>query len=504
MTWTATVARALAAAGNRTVAIGPDGTSWTGLELTRRAAGATAVLDGAGCPRDGTPVAALLSTGLPALAFLHAGAASRRPLAPLGTRLTAREVAACVAPLGARVLLAERAAETLGREVAAVCGCELVVVDGVEPRDTTLSDEADSTMEVAATVGLDDVAYVLHTSGTTGAPKRAPTRQRHLVARTELMAGLYDLDEHGVFAATSPFHHVAGLGVVAVTMAVGATFVGLDAFTVEAFTGLSAYGVTHVATISTVVEMLVRAAAFTASSVPTLRCLSYGSSPMRVETMRGVLAEHPDVAFITWYGQTEGSPITYLSPDDHRRAVADDRDDLLATVGRPVPGGEIAIREPDGDGIGEILARAPHMVVVDAEGWRATGDLGFVDAEGLLHLVGRKGDMIIRGGENVYPAEVEAVLGEHAAVAEAVVAGIADERLGETVAAWIRPADAAAPPSTEELRAFARERLAGFKVPVVWRFVATIPRNVSGKPLRRELTAVPLLGPSLTESSTSL
>ena len=166
---------------------------------------------------------------------------------------------------------------------------------------------------------------------------------------------------------------------------------------------------------------------------------------------------------------------------------------MLTTVGNAVPGGEIMIHDPDSNGVGEIWGRAPHMVVTNAEGWRETGDLGRIDEGGWLKVVGRKGDMIIRGGENVYPIEVEGVLAEHPSIKEAVVVGIPHERLGETLKAYVQLLPGAEVPQTEELHGFVRSRLAGFKVPAEWAFVELIPRNQSGKVVRRDMETAPLL-----------
>ena len=123
----------------------------------------------------------------------------------------------------------------------------------------------------------------------------------------------------------------------------------------------------------------------------------------------------------------------------------------------------------------------------DADGWLRTGDLGRLDDEGYLTLVGRRGDKIIRGGENVYPMEVEQTLERHPAVREAAVVGVPDRRWGELVHAFIVPEESTAPPDPEELRRFLRASLAGFKVPTGWTFVAELPRNANGKLLRRQL-----------------
>jgi acyl-CoA synthetase (AMP-forming)/AMP-acid ligase II len=123
------------------------------------------------------------------------------------------------------------------------------------------------------------------------------------------------------------------------------------------------------------------------------------------------------------------------------------------------------------------------------DGWLHTGDLGSLDADGYLYLSGRRHDMVVRGGENVYPVEVEQVLAGHPAVAGVGVVGVPDPRLGETLAAFILPHDPERPPPEDELRSFVRQRLAGFKVPAHWYVVAELPHNASGKLLRRELRA---------------
>ena len=147
------------------------------------------------------------------------------------------------------------------------------------------------------------------------------------------------------------------------------------------------------------------------------------------------------------------------------------------------------IEAPDRDGVGEIVARAAHVFAPDPDGWLRTGDLGSLDADGYLYLSGRRGDRIVRGGENIYPVEVEDVLAGHAEVREVAVVGVPDRRWGEVVKAFVVAHHADDPPAAEELRAFARARLAGFKVPVEWEFVDALPRNHAGKLLRRVLVS---------------
>jgi acyl-CoA synthetase (AMP-forming)/AMP-acid ligase II len=198
------------------------------------------------------------------------------------------------------------------------------------------------------------------------------------------------------------------------------------------------------------------------------------------------MAALPGVRFVNLFGQTEGSPITALTMDDHELA-ASGRPELLSSVGRAAPGVEIVIDAPGPDGIGEIRARAEHFFFVDGDGWLRTGDLGRLDVDGFLSLSGRKGDKIIRGGENVYPLEVEQVVATHPAVAEVCVFSLPDRTYGERVCAAVVAAAGNALPPWDDLRAHARQRLAGFKVPSVWEEVVELPRNSAGKVVRRRL-----------------
>jgi acyl-CoA synthetase (AMP-forming)/AMP-acid ligase II len=147
----------------------------------------------------------------------------------------------------------------------------------------------------------------------------------------------------------------------------------------------------------------------------------------------------------------------------------------------------LRLENPDGNGVGEVLARGDHLFKLADDGWLHTSDLATIDAEGYVYLVGRLGDRIKRGGENVHPVEVEDVLLEHPAVLEVAVTGVPDEELGQSVRAFVVLDEDVPEPDPEELRAFARRELAGFKVPTSWRFVPELPRNASGKVLRRVL-----------------
>lgn len=474
-TWTAAALAGLEAAGDRPVSIVRGEGSWTGHQLLRATAACVDLLTA--LPGDaGDLVPVVMRTGPLAQALLLAGTLAGRPIAPLSDRFTITELRSVLDPLGARNIITEPHSAPFVAELARSAGLEPIVLEGIPSSDHSLIDRTSP----------DQIAAVLHTSGTTGRPKRVSIDQRRLSARTATMRRILDLDARSVFAATSPFHHIAGIGNLAVATEVGATLVDFGWFSMEAWHELRSLGLTHLSTISPVLTLLEREGQL---DVPTLRTITYGAAPIDPDVVVRALRALPDVRFVTLYGQTEGSPITWLTPDDHRRALAGDIS-VLSSVGRAVPGTEIRVDEPDDHGVGEVLARGSHLGT-GPDSWQHTGDLGTIDDSGLLRLVGRKGDMIIRGGENVYPEEVERALRAHPGVADVVVVGVPDPRTGETVKAFIVPALPTQPPGLEDLHQFTRARLSGVKVPTQWQFITEIPVTPLGKVLRRDLAALP-------------
>jgi acyl-CoA synthetase (AMP-forming)/AMP-acid ligase II len=446
--------------------------SWSTEELLGRASGAAQWLDDIGVVA-GAQVPALLTTAPDAFALTVAGAGSGRPVAPLGPRLTVRELAGCVEPLSSPVLVTESEFLEIALEVGERTGRRVEEVGHFPLADRALD----------LTPPPESTAAILHTSGTTGLPKAVAMRQDRLAVRVRTNTALMELGPGDVYASASPFQHIAGLGMFAVALGAGAAVACFPRFTVEGWRGLAGLGVTHALLVPTMIETLLDQGGL---EMATLRLLQYGAAPIHPDTLRRMIQTLPTTRFGQIFGQTEGSPISCLTPADHVLAAAG-REDLLASVGRAAPGVELKVDQPDGDGFGEVWARAPHLFRVDGDGWLRTGDVGRVDADGYLSLAGRKGDKIIRGGENVYPLEVEHVLAEHPRVREAVVVGVPDRRWGEVVKAYIVPADPACPPEADDLRAQARAQLAGFKVPTMWEFVADLPRNPQGKVLRRLL-----------------
>ena len=446
--------------------------TWSGRELMARAAGAADFLDVVGAP-PGQPVIALLTSTADAFALMIGAATTDRCLVPLGPRLTVSELAPCVMALPGEIIVVEAGAAELGAQLAAQSGRRMVVIP----------EFAQSSRVLPTEIGGDRPAAILHTSGTTGRPKPVPYTQGRLVARVRVNSGLVGLGPGAVYASGSPFHHIAGLGMMFVALGSGAALLSLPRFDVDAWRGLGGRGVTHALLVPTMIEMLLAADAL---HLGGLRVLQYGASPIHIDTLKRVMEVLPDVGLVNLFGQTEGSPITALTVDDHVLAIAG-RPELLASVGRAAPGVEVIIDNAGPDGIGEVLARGEHLFLPSDDGWLHTGDLGYLDQEGYLYLSGRRGDKIIRGGENVYPVEVENAIRTHPSVADVCVFGLPDRKYGETVAAAVVATTGTELPAWDDLRSFVRVQLSGFKVPTRWEQIDALPRNASGKVLRRQL-----------------
>ena len=236
------------------------------------------------------------------------------------------------------------------------------------------------------------------------------------------------------------------------------------------------------------------------ADTPSLRTISYGGAPMPVGVLRRAMGLFPDVGFVNAYGLTEtSSTIALLDPDDHRAAFSSDDPavrDRLQSVGRLLPGVELEVRDDDGRplAVGEvgllflrgeqISGEYAHGTVLDDGGWFPTRDRGWIDDDGYLFIEGRADDTIIRGGENIAPAEIEEVLLSCDGVADAAVVGLPDDEWGQRLAAVVVARDGAAL-SAEELRDEVRRRLRSSKTPETIEFWAELPRTDTGKLLRR-------------------
>jgi acyl-CoA synthetase (AMP-forming)/AMP-acid ligase II len=352
----------------------------------------------------------------------------------------------------------------------------------------------------------DLVAVLLYTSGTTAAPKAAVLRHRHL------MAYLFGTVEFGAAAddeaalVTVPPYHIAGVTNLVSNLYAGRRVVYLDAF--DPATWLETVrreAITQAMVVPTMLARLVEHLGDDGKAdTPALRSIAYGGARMPLPVLQRALELFPDTGFVNAYGLTEtSSTIAVLGPDEHREAAGSSDEAVrarLTSVGRVVPGVELQVRDDDGVVLsagepGLLFLRGEQVSGeylgssgVDSDGWFATRDRGWVDTEGYLFIEGRADDTIIRGGENIAPAEIEDVLAEHPAVNEAAVVGVPDDEWGQRVAAVVVLTDGATV-EAEELRAWVRARLRSSKTPDVITFRAELPRTDTGKLLRRNLLA---------------
>lgn len=322
---------------------------------------------------------------------------------------------------------------------------------------------------------LDDVHSLVYTSGTSGRPKGvALTFGNHLWSAlgSALTLGCTAEDR---WLACMPLHHVGGLAILLRSAIGGASVVLHDRFEPgRVLDEVVGGGVTHVSLVPTMLHRLLEACG--GRFPPGLRCALVGGGPLPPALLEAALEAGVPVA--PTYGLTEAASQVATSTPAEVAAGA--------RGARPLPFTEVRVDgDPPPGAVGEILVRGPTVTSMAGD-WLSTGDVGFLDGGGRLHVVGRRDELILCGGENVAPAEVEAVLGGHPAVADAGVVGLPDPEWGRRVAAAVvrRPGAGA---TDADLAAFCRARLAGVKVPTVWRRVESLPRTESGKLFRGKL-----------------
>jgi len=349
----------------------------------------------------------------------------------------------------------------------------------------------------------EDIAVLLFTSGTTGAPKAAVLRHKHLVS---YILGSVEFGAAGEEEATLvsvPPYHVAGMAAILSSVYAGRRVVQLPAFSAEAWLELArSTQVTNAFVVPTMLARIVDALGDAKSAeLPHLRSLAYGGGKMPQPVIERAMKFFPDTDFTNAYGLTEtSSTISVLGPEDHRMASESSDPAVqrrLISVGRPLPSVEVEIRDPDGKTlgcgeVGEIYVRGEQVSGeylgrgsnVESDGWFPTRDSGSMDMEGYLFVEGRIDDVIVRGGENLSPGEIEDTLLEHAAVADCAVVGVHDEQWGEAVAAVVVPRPGTSV-SVSELQEWVKERLRSSRVPGRIEFRDELPYNETGKLLRR-------------------
>jgi len=474
------------------IALVCDGRRWSYGALYRAAQGAARSM------RDSQAShVALLDESSEASAIALFGAAiAGIPYVPLNYRLADADLAALLARIAPAYVIGDAAriarlsagtGHFASTRADFVCAAE-ASADGPE------LDETDET-----------IAIQLFTSGTTAAPKAALLRHANLLSYILGTVEFGAAAEEEAALVCVPPYHIAGIAALLSSVYAMRRILMLPAFDPQAWLDLvAAERATNAFVVPTMLSRIV--AAMDAGAFPdisSLKAIAYGGGRMPAELIDRALDLFPDTGFTNAYGLTEtSSTIALLGPDDHRAAHRAEDPDVrarLSSVGRPLPTIELEIRDEDGAVLpagerGEIYVRGDQVSgeykersALDADGWFPTRDAGWIDAEGYLFLAGRADDVIVRGGENISPGEIEEVLLTHPAIADAAAVAIASAEWGEAVGVAVacRPDHGA--PGAAELCALIKDRLRSSRVPQRILFVDALPYNEMGKLLRREV-----------------
>jgi long-chain acyl-CoA synthetase len=432
-------------------------------------------------------------------------------MVPINWRLADPEVAHVLADSGTTLLFVDAIGARMGRALGA--NRKVLAVEPVEGLDDYRDwrgrhGDADRPAHISA----DDPCIQLYTSGTTGRPKGVQLSHRalyafnaHAAAHPEAFGAdftwnIWSADDVALVAL--PVFHISGSGWGVIAVYAGARTVILREFTNEGvIDAIRSFRVSKTVLVPATIQAIVEHPGLRREDFASMRYFMYGAAPISVELLERAVATF-GCEFVQMYGLTETcGGACFLPPSDHKPGSP-----RMRSAGKPLPGVAIKIVEPGGERqlgsgeVGEICLKTPAVMrgywnqdqetarIVDAEGWLRTGDAGYLDADGYLYITDRVKDMVVTGGENVYPAEVEAVLATHPQVREVAVIGVPDPKWGEAVKAVIAPMTDVRPDPVV-LIDWARERIAGFKLPKSVDFVDALPRNAMGKVMKHELRA---------------
>jgi len=468
-----------------------SGTSLTYEQLFNAAGRRAASLRGSGASR----MAMLDVTSVATPLALFSSAWAGLPYVPLNYRLTDPEIEALLARVTPAYLVtdAERHARLERLADVAASARHHFLDDTLHPEEHPGEWSMDP----------EEVAVLLFTSGTTGQPKAAVLRHKHLVSYILGSVEFAGASEEEAALVSVPPYHVAGIAAILSSVYSGRRVVQLPSFSAEAWLDVARRErITSAFLVPTMLARIVEALEGERDAgIPSLASISYGGGRMPQSVVERAMELFPNTDFTNAYGLTEtSSTITVLGPEEHRAAASSSDTATrrrLGSAGVPLPGVEIQIRDDSGRVLGpnergEIYVRGEQVSgeyegrgrVTDAEGWFPTRDAGSMDEAGYLFLEGRADDVIVRGGENLSPGEIEDVLLEHPAVRDVAVVGIPDEQWGEGVAAAIvvKPGHSV---TTPELQEWVKARMRSSRVPQEIVYVEELPYNETGKLLRR-------------------
>jgi O-succinylbenzoic acid--CoA ligase len=489
--WRAAWLGARAARSPEAIALVFEGRSFDYAELAARVDAVAQAFSDAGVAR-GDIVAVHLGNGLPMVEVVHAGFVADFVVQLVNTRLTASEIEFQLRDSGARWfvhLVGDRNCETVDLEP----GVERLRIR--DPDSAASISEKPTRNDPDLTPGpeqidLESPRFILYTSGTSGQPKGVALSGANLLASADGSAALLGAEAEDRWLVCLPIFHIGGLSILLRSVLAGSTVVLHERFDPEAVErDLERERITG---ISLVANMLARVLEVRDHEAKPqhLACVLVGGGPVPVPLREA--AAHAGFPVAPTYGLTEAASQVATRPP----GLSDERGLV------PLPGTEIHIIDEAGrvlgaEETGEICVRGDSVMAgywqrpdatrdVLHDGWLHTGDVGAIDREGGLHVFDRRSDLIVSGGENIYPAEIEAVLLSHPAIAEAGVGGREDEIYGARPVAWLVCSENQAP-TAEALETFCRARLAAYKCPVDYRFVEALPRNATGKLVRRRL-----------------
>ncbi len=473
------------------IALVCDGRRWTYAELLDGARGAAALIQSAGCDH----VALLDESSAASVMALFGAAYAGVPYCPLNYRLADADLAALLGRIKPALVIGDTARSN-----------RLCQGNTGYSRDDFIEQAlAGAANAPAESAEGEQPAIQLFTSGTTAAPKAAILRHANLAAYILGTIEFSSAAEEDAALISVPPYHIAGISSILSSIYSMRRIVMLPSFTPEAWLSLAtSEGVTNAFVVPTMLSRLIDTIdAGRVANLSALRALAYGGGKMPLEIIHRALDLFPDTDFTNAYGLTEtSSTIALLGPEDHRMAHSADDPSIrarLTSVGRPLPTVELEIRDEDGQLLGagqpgEVYVRGEQVSgeykgksVLTGDGWFPTRDVGYLDEAGYLFLMGRADDVIVRGGENISPGEIEDVLLTHDAVADACAVGIPSVEWGESIGVAVVLREGHAAPSLAELQETIRARLRSSRVPETVRFESSLPYNEMGKLLRREV-----------------
>ncbi|SEF36276.1 Acyl-CoA synthetase (AMP-forming)/AMP-acid ligase II [Amycolatopsis pretoriensis] len=463
---------------------------WTWAEFDERVRRLSGALAAAGVGK-GDRVAFVDKNHPACLETTFAAAGVGAANAVVNWRLSGDELAYVLNDSGAKIVF-------VGTELLSVLDAirdRLPALERVVVVDEYESFVADAEPYIASNLDEDDGVLIMYTSGTTGFPKGAVLTHRSVIAHGLAAGTAFPIGPGDVNLVAMPLFHVGGSCYAVSGFLYGEpSYLTREPDAASLFAALQA-GITHAFLVPAVVAGIAQAGEAALKAFSRLKYLCYGASPMPLPLLRTVLAAWPDVRFAQVYGMTELSgAVTALDPEAHRDATRPER---LASAGTALSGVDICIVDPvtrEDAQVGEVWVRTEQRMAgylgkpeataeTIVDGWVRTGDVGRLDDGGFLFLEDRVKDMIITGGENVYSPEVERVVAEFPGVTEVAVIGVPDDRWGEQVKAVV----AGEGLDADKLMEFCRERLAHYKCPRSVDVVEALPRNATGKILKRSL-----------------